>query len=392
MDLLSLSSQKLNRMRRRWNGLFWTFAVLSVALIVGFLFAIVMLGLGKGDILIFGLLSAGFVVFAAVFAACAYPCYARSDRIAVAELDALEREDDQNSFFVGEGTLATFRKEDLFLHGGEAEKETEEDDGDFEPVKKKRNLSIPYYDIKFFSVCARRAPKEGGKWSVVLQIPARYFNKGAVRDAQPLLIQTDGKPRLYQRLKELGIELSGEPVPKTVEEGTEPEKEKGKPEKKYKRLQKFVLPDQKRKNKALILVAFGVLFLIGGTVAIAFKETSVGSVLLLLGVYIVVRALVAFFRARALFFLYEEGIFYSEPTGVDSVFLKWEEFSAVKPVVRDGKDRMRAQCLYGAYDFPVFPGALEALLSLHPEKKDEETEEPVREAVEKASEGGEEKL
>lgn len=396
MKHTALLSDKFYKIRQRWNGFFWTFSVLSVACVVGFLFTVIMLGLGKGDVLIMGLLTAGFIVFAAIFAACAYPCYLQSDRYAVLEIDALEREDDVNSFFVGEGTLATFRQEDLFLHGGQADKDAEEDaDGDFEPVKKKRDLAIPYYDIKFFSVCTRRAPKEGGRWSVVMQIPARYFNKGAVRDAQPLLVQVEGKPRLYRRLDELGIELSGEPVPKGVkEENAEPQKAK-KEENKYTRLQKFVLPDQKRKNKALILVAFGILFLIGGTIAVAFKEISVGSVILLLGVYIVVRALIAFFRARALFFLYQEGVFYSEPTGVDSVFLKWEEFSSIKPVVRDGKDRMRAQCPYGAYDFPMFEGTLKAIYALHPEKEEKDTEEFASEfsaeQTKVANEGGEEK-
>lgn len=371
MELSKLSSDCLNRKRRRVNAFFWTLAILAVGCLIGFLFCIIMMGLGSGDLLLYGILSACFFAAAGLFGLCAYPCFLHSDRLAAAELDALEREDDPFSFFVGEGTLATFRKEDLYIHGGETVEEDGEGDGDYEIVHKKKSVVIPYFDVKFFSVCTRRYPAEGGKWSIVMQIPARYFNKGAVRDAQPLLVQTDGKERLYRRMEELGLKAEGEPYKRELPaDGSEPKEnvQQEKAKQKYTRLQKFELPDRTKRSRAFLLLIFGVLFLAGGILSVIFWDVSVGSVIILVGGYMGVRALIAYLRAKAQFSIYREGIYYKEPTDVDSVFLKWEEFSSVCRVVRDGKDRLRAQCPYGAYDFPVFEGAYEAILKLHPEK------------------------
>lgn len=392
--LSTLSSSQINKRRRFFNVLFWTMAVLAIICIVGFLFCIIMMGLGSGNLVIYGTVSACFFAGTAVFALCAYPFFGKSDKLAVAELDALEREDDLYSFFVGEGTYVTFRKDELFLHGEPYDEMGVDEYGKYGMMRKRRTLSVPYYDIRFFSICTRRRPVDAGNWSIILQIPARYFNKGAVREARPILLQTDGKERLYLRMRELKLSPEGELPPEALTAGQvtpeTPETEKKKPvrkapkkkAKKFTRLKKFVLADQKRRMKAFILLVIGVLFLAGGIVAAIFWDESVGGVIALVGGYMGVRALVAYVRAKAQFYLYEEGIYYSEPSGVDNVFLKWEEFSTVKTMVRDNKNRMRVQCPYGVYEFPVFAGALEEIFALHPEKEEIVPEETKAEGPE----------
>ena len=308
---------------------------------VGFIVCIFMIGWNKGDPVLVGILAGAFFVGAGGLGLLGMLLFRRSDRLALEELDALEREDSINSFFVGEGTLATFGDKELRIHGRE--------DG-------KRDVIVPYYDLRFFSVCARRGPKERGSWSVVIEIPARYFNNNASRTMSPILIQTDGKERLYKRLKELGLELIGEPY--TEEQS----------DKKFVQKKKFTLTHTVKRRKALILIGVAVLFLIGGIFATIYWNSTPGSIVIVLGAYFGIRACVVLVRAKAVFGIYEEGIFYRDPEGVNNVFLKWEEFSALGIAEQENRRFLRVQCPYGAYDLPYFEGAYEYIKAHYPDK------------------------
>ena len=319
----------------------WTLIILAALCLIGLVVCLLMLGLKPANSLLYGNLILAFLGAGTVFGLLGGVCYRRTDRLSVAELDALELEDDENSFFVGEGTLATFKKDSLYIHGG---------------IESKKSITVPYYDIKFYSVCTRRAPREKGEWSVVLEIPSRYFNKGGMKTASNILIQTSGKERLYSRLNELGLELIGEM----------PQKETS--EHKFQRLRKFVLANSEKRLRALILAGLGAALIIGGIFASIYWMMTIGSVIIILGAYMGIRALIAYFRAKAEFSVYEEGIFYREPTGVDNAFLKWTEFSSINIQLIEGKEYLRVTCPYGAYDFPLFEGAYEYIKERYPDK------------------------
>ena len=335
------TSAEIHRQRKGWNAFLWTVIILSLLCMVGFVVCIFMIGWNKGDPVLVGILTGAFFVGAGGLGLLGMLLFRRSDRLALEELDALEREDDMNSFFVGEGTLATFGDEKLRIHGRE--------DG-------KKDIVVPYYDLRFFSVFARRSPRERGSWSVVIEIPARYFNNNASRTMSPILIQTDGKERLYSRLKELNIELIGEPH--TEEQS----------DKKFTLIKKFNLTHSVKQRRALILIGAAVLILIGGIVATIYWNNTIGSLAIVLGAYFGIRACVILIRARGVLGIYEEGIFYRDPEGVNNVFLKWEEFSSLGIFEEENRRFLRLQCPYGAYDLPYFEGVYEYVKEHHPEK------------------------
>ena len=335
------TSAEIQRKRKGWNALLWTIIILAIACMIGFLVCIFMIGWSKGDPVLVGILAGAFFIGACVLGLLGMLIFRRTDRLALEELDALEREDDLNSFFVGEGTLATFGDEKLRIHGRE--------DG-------KKDVVVPYYDLKFYSVCARRNPKERGSWSVVIEIPARYFNNNASRTMTPILIQTDGKERLYSRMKELNLELIGEPY--NAEQS----------DKKFVQTTKFKLAHTVKYRKALILIGVAALFLVGGVFATVYWNSTPGSIIIVLGAYFAIRSFVMLARSKAVLGIYEEGIFYREPDGVNNVFLKWEEFSSLCIFEQEGRRSLRLQCPYGAYDLPYFEGAYEYLKEHYPDK------------------------
>lgn len=348
---------QLQKQRKLWDTFTWVVVALAVLCAIGLVVCIVLFGLNKVDGLLAGILGGSFLIGGVAFGGFGFWCFRRGDKFAAAELDALELADGPYSFFVGEGTFATFRDDALFIHGNDG----------------KRKITVPYYDLRFFSICTRRAPKEHGQYSIIIEIPARYLNNGAQRDMAPALIQTDGKERLYSRLKALDREIIGD-LPEDAY-CTEPDKNKAnaaKTEKKFTRLEKFSFPDGEKRKRSVILMIFGALIFAGGILATIFWTESVNSaissVIIILGGYVGIRATLAFIRAKALFCIYEEGIFYSEPTGVDNVFLKWDEFSDVSRFMNDGKLRLRVKCPYGAYEFPLIEKAYEYIKEHYPEK------------------------
>ncbi len=323
--------------RLLWNIAGWAGVLLAAACMVGLLVAVVMLALEKGDFTLLLILAASFAGGAVLLGAFGFLMLRLGERMEREELDAREREDGEGSFFIGEGTLATFEKDALRIHG-----------------EGKNEITVPYGEIRFFSVCARRLPKEAGDWCVVFEIPARFLvKKGkAKRDDPPLLVQTAAKPRLYDCIAAHGLTLLGE------------KREDGRP-KKFERIASYTRPDAaKRKRSALLLAFGGALFAAG--IGLMFKWTTIGAVAGVVGLYIAARALISFLKARSVFAIYREGIFYREPSGADNAFLKWEEIGAFS--LSGEEKRLRAECLYGAYEFPAFEGAYDYLKEHYPEK------------------------
>lgn len=336
-----MESKSYNKKRRFWNVIAWTSVVLVVLCMIAFIILLIMLGRGSTRIALFGGLLGGALAGVFLFGGIVLLAFKRTERLSRLELDALEREDSENSFFVGEGTLATFEERALRIHGGVG--------------NKTKSFSVPYSEIRFFSVCTRRSPKNKGEWNVVFEIPAHYFNRSAKKSDPAALIQTDGKERLYALLQKFGFELIGEkPHTDSSEEFT--------------RLTSFLLPDSVKRKRALILLVVGVLLFIGGFSAIFLWERSISAICLVFGFYIATRAALAYTRAKAVFSVYKEGIYYREPSGMDNVFLKWEEFSDVSIFEQKDVKSLRVMCPYGAYEFPVFDGAYEYIKERFPEK------------------------
>ena len=266
------------------------------------------------------------------------------------ELDYRERCDGENSFFVGEGTLATFEEDSLYLH---------EEDG------AGKTVIIPYSELRFFSVCTRHAPRAKGEWSVVIEIPVKFLSKETPEDGErPIYVQTDAKDRLYRCLEEKGLTLLGEN--RDARKGNKAEV------KKFKRLKRFKFQGKNngRKN-TLMLLGLGVV-LVGAGFGIAFWHMTVGTVIGVCGAIIVGRAFISFLGKQSALSVYEEGLYWKEGTGdfhagTRGVFLKWEEIRSVKPVKQKGTDLLQVTCDYGSYYFLNKEGAFEYLRQLRPE-------------------------
>lgn len=256
-----------------------------------------------------------------------------------AELDFRERCDGEESFFVGEGTLVTFGERGVVIHG-------ERGGG--------REISVPYAEMRFFSVCTRRLPREKGEWSVVLEIPARYLARDAKADAKPALVQADAKPRLYETLTRHGLTLVGE-------RGSGEEK-------RFTCLSAFHLPNRAKRKTALITAVVGGLLLVGGVLVAVFWQPVFGALLAAVGFILTGRAVLTFFRAKGTLGVYEEGLYWRDTGRVESVFLKWKEIESITVEPNDGFPLYRVQCAYGAYHFPAVAGSEEYLRETHPEK------------------------
>lgn len=338
-----MNSTSYQKIKRFWNVVAWISIVLVILCMIGFVVCIILLARGSVQMVLLGALMGGMVLGAILLGGVGFFSFKRSEKALGLELDSLECEDSPHSFYVGEGTLATFQDAALRIHGGR---------------EKKVEFTVPYSEMRFFSVCARRAPKEEGEWSVVIEIPARYFNRGAKKNDPPVLIQTDGKDRLYQRLEELNLTLIGE------KRGAVEAKE-------FTKQREFSLAHPKKRKQALLLCGAGGILFAGGIGAM-FWNTTVGAFCIVIGFYIGLRALMAYFRAKAEFAVYQEGIYYRDLSGNDRVFLKWEEFSKIFLFQKDGIESMRIECPYGAYEFPRFPGLYEYLCEKYPMKCERE--------------------
>lgn len=335
-----------NRARRKTASVSgWIFVALTVCGLIGLLVGLILLGIGNFNETLLFILCGSFLGGIVVFGFSAFGAMRLSTKFEKRESDFLERAESENSFFVGEGTLATFGETALRIRGTAA------------GGKREKTVTVPYREMRFFSVCTRRSPKEKGEWIVVLEIPLKYLAKDgkAKRQESPALIQTEGKPRLYETLKLRGLTLLGELPSETAG-------------KKFERLRSFVLPDSERRKKALAFAVFGALLLAGGALAAIFWNTTVGSVIAVVGAYLAIQGGMNYVRAKSVFSVYREGIFWKERTQIDNMFLKWEEIVRVTPFQKEGLPFLKAECLYGAYEFPDVNGAYEFIKENFPDR------------------------
>ena len=258
------------------------------------------------------------------------------------ERDFLERWDSEDSFFVGESTLATFTEKGVRLHSSE----------------RKEVISVPKAELRFFSVCTRHRAKERGEWSVAIEIPARYLAKKPEAGAPPVLVQADGKERLYTCLEKYGMPLLGEAPLR----GTAPSKQK------FAQKKAYSIPDAAKRRRALVLMGLGVLLFAGGIALALTLMPSTGAVVAVLGGFIGGRATFSFVRARRTLAVYDEGILWREENFFDSVFLKWDEIERLESENRDGTSFLKVDCAYGSYHFMNPQGAYEYIQAVQPEK------------------------
>ena len=350
MDLNQTKCKQTLRRNRIAVGVFtFAFAILAVLSLIGVVVSVLVLELRGGDgsqrTLLY-ILSGSFGGGAVVLALLGFAFAKLSQHCFSAERDFRERCIGEESFFVGETTLATFSEGKLCLH-------------DENTLPARAEVCVPYGELRFFSVCTRRAPREKGEWSVVIEIPAHYLKKNgkAAKDDPPALIQTDAKERLYACLEKYGFPLLGEEPPrgKKVENKT------------FKTEKKFLLPVVKKRRRALLFLALGAVML-GGGVAVAFTlSASVGAIVAAFGALIAGRAVWSFVQAKGVLAFSNEGIWWRDSSRSDSVFLKWREIEKIYPEERDGFPLLTAVCAYGSYHFPNPDGAYDYLKETHGE-------------------------
>lgn len=314
----------LSRKQFALNLFSFLLAILAIGLLVAFVVLAFVYEFG-GRNLLFVILGGSFAGGAVAVALLAFLLTRAGRRAELRYADYAERCDGETSFFVGEGTLATFGETALTLH-----------------AEKKDPILVPYPETRFFSVCLRKRPQERGEWAVLMEIPAKYLKKKASGEP-PALIQIDAKPRLYRVLSERGLDLLGE-IPPIMSEKN----------RKFRAKRSFYVPDpEKRKGLRFPLIAGAVMALAG--IPVLFFQTSVGILLIVFGVFFFARSLWSYLHARSVFGIYEEGIFWRDREGV---FLKWEEISSLRA---DGEEGLTVVCAYGDYRFPLPAGAKQAL-------------------------------
>ncbi len=324
----------LKRKMKCANCIAFALALLAVLSLVACVGTAVALQFQDGWNIAFPIAVGCLLAGACVCALGAFVCALLGARTEKRATDYFERCDGEESFTVGEETFATFSLAGVRIHS---------------PV---RETEIPYAEMRFFSVCSRRAPRERGKWSVVMEIPARYISK---EGKEPVLVQTDAKERLYRTLERHGIALEGEK--RTEEKG-----------KKFVRKRAFRLPARTKRRNALALLAFGCAVALAAIPIGIWWDLSVCVATAVLGVFLVLRASYSFARAHALLALYDEGLYWRESGRGERIFLKWEEIVRVGCEEEKNFPLLRAECAYGAYRFPRAEGAYEAIGEMFPEK------------------------
>ncbi len=315
-------------------------AVCAVLLLLGVFIAVIVAEFKFDSATLCYILAGAFAGAAVLFALAAAGLGCLSRRADDATLDFLERCDGEESFFVGEGTLATFQPDRLCIHGSDPR------------VK----VFIPYAEIRAFSVCTRTAPRERGEWSVVFEMPARYLSKDKSPKNDPALvqIQADDKERLRSALRGHGIPLSGERREEAQQKG------------RFRLAKRFVIPNRKKRSRAFLVLGVGIAAFVAGIPVALCADVTIGAILAVFGVLFAGRSLFDFMRAKGEFSFYEEGLFWKDPDGIDRLFLKWSEIEAV---TRGGEgSEWSVQCAYGTYHLPDVAGAYEYLAQFRPEK------------------------
>lgn len=324
---------------------FFIFLALAVAGFLGAVVSVLVLELNR-DVsqtlcgILIGAFFGGSVV-AGGLAAILSRVIARAD---LERLDFAERCASERSFYVGEGTLATFEGESLLLHN---------DRGNGKSVR------VPYENVRLFSVCTRRAPKEKGEWSVVIELPARFLAKdGKAEGDEKVLIQTDAKARLLRTIEERGLTLLGED-----QRAQESQKNQ-----RYRLKTKFYVPDTDKRRRFMIMTVLGAVIAGAGIPVAVLWNITAGSFLSVIGCFFAIRFAAAFRSAKSLFSVYEEGVFWRDKNGADRMFLKWEEIESISRERAGDAPALKMQCIYGDYHLPDIAGAYEYLEQTHPEK------------------------
>lgn len=336
-DTAGQETAKRSLRRRKTATLTATFCIAILALlaligVVAVMFVLEFADLGM-DLLLFGIMG-GLALLAIGCAVAVYFLMKHGELLGKRFADLTEQCDGAESFFVGDTTLLTFGKEGIVLH----------DDTPTPPIR------VPYARLRFFSICMRKYMREKGEWAVLIEIPANFLQKDGEGTA---LIRADAKPRLYACIEAHGLELLGEKPQGDLETF---------PKTKYKAEQTFSLPNKKSQHMSLILGAVG-LMLIGAGIAIAvlIKPLTLGAILAAFGAVVLGRAIGNFMRARAVFVIAKEGIFWRD-TG-ESIFLKWEEITGLH-TEESPAPILAVECAYGAYRFPRAAGVWEELCKI----------------------------
>ncbi|MBR7186239.1 MAG: hypothetical protein IKD43_01960 [Clostridia bacterium] len=317
----------------------FAFAVLAILALFGVVILAFIYQFGDAPEEVILAVLSGLAVGAVAFALIAFFLVHLSPSLEKRRNDFLERCDGEESFFVGEGTFATFEKDGLVFHGEETAK----------------RIHIPYRQIRFLSVCTRKRARERGEWSVVFEVPAHYLIKDGKENDPPALIQTDGKERLYRVIERHNLQLLGEMPTSKEDVRFTPKK-------------LFSLPDQSKRKSALITLSVGMVLLVLAVVLGILWEVAIGALLGVFGILFGVRGILSFVRARAVFGVYKEGIFWQEASRAESAFLKWEEIECIAAEQKDGLPLLAVKCAYGFYHFPRAEGAWECLIENFPEK------------------------
>ena len=339
------AAKKQNNMRRSCLAVtvfFFIGAVLAILSLIGLLVSVMVFELrNMSSSPLFPILAGSFAGGALVFALSAYGLSKLSTALSAQSLDFAERRDSEESFFVGEGVFATFKEEALCIHG--------QGGGQV--------IWVPYAQMRIFSVCTRRAPRERGEWSVVFEIPARYLAKKPEKDAPPALVQADAKERLYRTIEKHNLTLLGEKPPRGEKVSN----------KKFTAQEKYILPDSAKRRRAVIGLVLGGALAAGGVVVAVLWHTFIGSLLVVVGGILLVRSVMSFVRARAGLFLYQEGLLWRSNPQANSFFLKWEEIERITQTEQEGIPALEIHCAYGAYHIPKIEESLESIAKMHPE-------------------------
>ncbi len=340
---------RFKKKHKALNILTWTAASLALALVIGAIVCLVMLGLGNERVYLLGFLALGFMVGAAALGGVGFALFRAAVKAEDTERDFMERADGEESFTVGEGTLATFTEDALLIHGQDRE-------------KKERRIRVPYKEIRFFSVIVRHAPKDRGEWRILFEIPAQYLSKKPQKGEPPALIETQGKDRLVQACRAHNVELIGE-----TPSGEKPSTPK--------RVQRYVMPDTEKRKKAMPLMLLGTVMLVAGIPVAILWERTIGIVLSCFGLYLLLHGTVNFARAHTDLILFKEGIWDKKATKTESSYLRWEEISAVSfSEGREGTDKKPEEkpaliltCAYGDHGFTPVKEAYDYIAAHRPE-------------------------
>ena len=168
-----------------------------------------------------------------------------------------------------------------------------------------------------------------------------------------MLVQAEGKERLYAAIAAHTLPLLGEPH-------GENKGKKGK----FCRTAKYTLPHGEKRRRALIFALIGGAVAVAGAVT-AIWQVTVGSFIFVFGGAVALRSVMNFAGAKGVLALYKEGLYWKD--GVDRIFLKWEEIERVEPAGGEAP-LLRAVCPYGEYELPALGDAYAQISRLAPEK------------------------